>query len=129
MTAHETAAMILAAASGIDSRMPQPDPAVLGIWVRVLGDIDPEDAAAALAEHYSRAGVDRVMPGDIVDGVRRIRKARLARFDASEVDADPDDVQAWLVAYRAGLAKAASPDVRPRSVGALIAGAIRELPA
>lgn len=47
-------------------------------WFEILGDLRVQDAQQAIKEHYKREA-RRVMPVDVIDGVKRIRKDRLDR--------------------------------------------------
>jgi hypothetical protein len=71
-------------------------------WHDALGDLPFDDASAAVTELYkTRPGRDWVGVSDVRSGVRRIRTARLAHANAAPPPAvDPDDVPAYLDAYR-----------------------------
>jgi hypothetical protein len=124
MTAYDTAAAVLAAAASVDTRTPHPDPAIITMWAGILGDINRGDALQAVARHYTRPGVERLLPGDVLDGVRRIRSERLRDVPSSDLDppdVDPGDVPAWLEARRARVAAIADgtvirPSAQPASV-------------
>lgn len=130
MTPQVTAAAVLAAASGIDPRMPQPNDQVLAIWARILGDVDLTDALNAVAEHYSAAGVERLMPGDVLTRAKRMRSDRIDAIGPGMVpDADADDTAGQLAAVKAGRWRLSSePTSRPRAVTELMQATARELP-
>lgn len=64
-TADDTARAILAAASLIDPRIREPDPAVIRAWAVVLGDIDRPAALNAVRDHY-RTETRPLMPADVL---------------------------------------------------------------
>jgi len=68
-------------------------------WAKVLGDTNIDDAFQAIVDHYSRE-TRRLMPADVLAGVRRIRNARLAEVPEEVPDADPEDVLAYQLALR-----------------------------
>lgn len=111
-------AELLAMSSAFDSRTI--GPADVAAWHAVIGDLDLDDAKAALigwyAEHH-----ERVMPADIRAGVKRIRRDRLER-DPNPGDppsADPGDTVAYIDEVRAG--RKALADGRSRDVAAIVA--------
>jgi len=67
------------------------------------------------------------MPKDILDGVRRMRRARLDREPEAIPDADPDDVAAYLAALREGRFRAAEGE-KPREVTKLMRETVQGLP-
>jgi len=69
-------------------------------WLAVLGDLDFDDARAALLDHY-RDSTERIMPAHIRRGVQDIRQARL---DACRVIPEPPEA---LGDYPAAYAEAA----------------------
>jgi hypothetical protein len=79
-------------------------------WHMALADISYPDARTVVAEHY-RTATTWIMPAHIADGVRAIRSERLAGLDQLLPDADPDDVAAWLEAYRAQIAAVADGEI------------------
>jgi hypothetical protein len=73
----------------------------IAAWHDALANIPFTDASAAVTEHYTRTS-QWIGVADVRDGVRRIRAARLRRADTAPPPAvDPDDVPAYLNAYRA----------------------------
>lgn len=76
-------------------------------WHVVLAEVSYDDARTVVTGHYATQTA-WIMPAHIVDGVRRIRSERLAGLDALLPDADPDDIHAWLKAYRRQIADAAA---------------------
>jgi hypothetical protein len=89
-------------------------------WHDALHDVPFGDASAAVTEHYTRTS-NWVGVADVRDGVKRIRTERLARADITPPpDVDPDNVPAYLDAYRAQRRRIA--DGRP-------VPPVRELPA
>ena len=96
-------------------------------WELVLEDIAFDDARAALKTLGLQLRF--IAPADIAGEVRRIRTARIATYVETEPDEDPDNVQAYLEAIRAGRFKAASSaEARPRPVKALTARAFHRVP-
>lgn len=96
-------------------------------WMLVIGDLEFADAEAAV----KRLGRTQpfIAAADIATEVGRIRAARLASYVETEPDEDPDNVQAYLEAIRAGRFKAASStEARPRPVKALTARAFHRVP-
>lgn len=75
MNATETG-KLLAFAALYDNRKVS-DPDVIA-WLKAIGDLPYADAEAAVAAHYGTT-TERIMPGHIRQGVRRIREERLAR--------------------------------------------------
>lgn len=104
MTAYDTAAAVLAAAASVDTRTPHPDPAIITMWAGILGNVNRADALQAVAQHYSNPAVERILPGDILAAVRKIRADRVRGVPVSALDpddVDPEDVDAWLKARKA----------------------------
>jgi hypothetical protein len=97
-------------------------------WMLVIGDLEFADAEAAIKK------LGRSQPfiaaADIAGEVSKIRAARLASYVETEPDVeDPDNVQAYIEAIRAGRFKAASNiEARPRPVKALTAKAFHRVP-
>lgn len=70
-------------------------------WHDALHDVPFADASTAVTEHYTRTS-DWIGVAEVRAGVKRIRAARLARADTVSPPAvDPDNVPAYLDAYRA----------------------------
>jgi hypothetical protein len=71
---------LLAYASALDPRVRRVEPeqrqAQVVAWSTLLHDVDPAAARDAIAAHYSRAGVDAVLPGDVRSGARGSETAR-----------------------------------------------------
>jgi len=103
MTPTETALLLTLIASY--DRRTLGDEDVLA-WHAALAQVAYADARTVVTDHY-RTETAWIMPAHITAGVRRIRSERLTGLDALLPDADPDDVQAWLDAYRAQIADVA----------------------
>lgn len=71
-------------------------------WAMVLGDVRYEDARQAVINLTTK--IRFIGPEDIVAEVKRIRAERLQHSDLVLPDVDPDDVDGWLAARRAGMA-------------------------
>lgn len=76
MNAEETG-RLLAVAAFYDNRKVD-TPTVLA-WHQVIGDLDYADAEVAVRAHYGGDATERLMPGHIRTGVRRIRSERIAK--------------------------------------------------
>lgn len=88
MTRAETAGL-LALCSAFDSRTIG-DTDVLA-WYDLLVNTPYDDAKAAVRAHYARES-SRIMPADLLAGVRQIRRDRLDAADATfQFIGDPDD--------------------------------------
>jgi hypothetical protein len=104
-------------------------------WHDALHDVSFADASAAVTEHYVRSSV-WIGVAEVRAGVKRIRAGRLARVDVGPPpDVDPDDVPAYLDAYRAqrrAVADGGEPGVvralRSRDVGPLLRRVGRGVP-
>lgn len=85
-------------------------------WADVLSWVPYPDAEASVKDHYGRE-TRRVMPADVIAGVRRIRRDRVEGADASfTFDGDPDDVQGYqraLLAHRKAIGDGAAPPPLP----------------
>lgn len=72
-------------------------------WQELLGDVRAADAVQAVKDHYSTE-TRRVMPVDVLNGVRRIRKDRLDRNPEppppDQLADDPRAQQAWTLEMR-----------------------------
>lgn len=123
----ETAAAVLAKASLYDPTFARPDAGVAVAWAEALGPVDKADALQAVADHYATQ-TRRVMPADVLAGVKRIRTERVTRDPEPVPDADPDDVPAYLAALRAGRARAGGGE-KPRDVMQLLHRTGRRMPA
>lgn len=123
----DVALLVLAKASCYDQTFARPDPAIAAAWHEAIGHLDPTDALAAVADHYANQ-TRRLMPADVIAGVRRIRGDRLAREPEPVPDADPNDVPAYLAALRAGRHRAADNHQPLRPVAQLTAAVTRALP-
>jgi hypothetical protein len=111
------AARLLALAAAFDRRTVGEEDAVA--WADVLADLDAEDCAKAIRDHY-RDQTAWIMPAHIRTAVRRARAERITRDPEPVPDADPDDVPAYLAALRAGRRRQARAE-RARPVAALLA--------
>ena len=124
MTPSETA-ILLAMAAAFDSRTVGETDVMA--WHAVLEDLPLEDCEAAVLAWY-REHRERLMPSDVRHAVKAIRRDRIERDGGTEPpDADPDDVVAYLAAFREGRRRAADGTERPRPVAQLIAGATPQL--
>lgn len=97
-----TAKAVLAKASLFDQTLATPDLAIAVAWAEALGNIDQDDALDAVTSHYTTQ-TRRIMPADVIAGVKRIRGERLRLLPSSELepaDADPSDVVGYLDAVR-----------------------------
>ncbi|HEV2344421.1 MAG TPA: hypothetical protein VGS97_10045 [Actinocrinis sp.] len=97
-------------------------------WLNVVGDLDFDDAKAAVFEHYKTSD-ERMKPVDVRRGVSALREQR-ARCNGAPVgaggtveipDADPDDWRGYIAALRAGRLRSGD-RLEPRPIGALLAG-------
>jgi len=121
-----TASLVLGKASLLDQTFARPDAGIAFAWAEAMGDVNREDALTVVTEHY-RSETRRIMPKDILDGVRRMRRARLDREPEAIPDADPDDVAAYLAALREGRFRAAEGE-KPREVTKLMRETVQGLP-
>jgi hypothetical protein len=91
--------------------------ATITSWHEALTDAgvtSRADAIQAVVQHYATPGAERwITPGDIIAGIRRIRRARLEHADQILPDVDPDNVQAWLTARRNTLQEVADGRLTP----------------
>jgi hypothetical protein len=119
MTTLDTAAAVLAKASLYDQSFARPDAGIAVAWSSLIGELDRADALQAVEDHYG-AQTRRLMPADILAGVKRIRAARLERDPEPAPDADPDDVYAYKAALLAGRNRVADGTERQRDVAQLL---------
>lgn len=98
MAAIDTAKAVLAKASLFDQTFATPDLGIAVAWSEALGDLDKTDAMRAVTEHYA-SQTRRIMPADVIAGVRRIRRDRIER-QAENVDYDAEDVAGGIDAIR-----------------------------
>lgn len=99
MTAIDTAKAVLAKASLLDQSFANPDLGIAVAWAEILRDTNPADAVQVVATHYATE-TRRIMPADVLAGVRRIRDQRLREFGNLEPDYDKDDVPGGIEAIR-----------------------------
>jgi hypothetical protein len=114
-----TASYVLGKASLLDQTIAKPDPGILAAWAEQLEGITPHEGIRAVQAHYGDE-TRRIMPADVIKRVRAER-ATLQRPEQPDLnavpDADPDDVNAWLEALRAGRLRNDSPKpVQPMTV-------------
>lgn len=65
-------------------------------WHELLVDVPFPDADVVVKAHYATSG-DRIMPVHVLEGVKKLRKGRLERADATfEPDCDPDDTTEYM---------------------------------
>lgn len=136
MTALDTAKAVLAKASLYDQTFSTPDLGVAVAWSEVLGQTNRDDALAVVATHYATE-TRRIMPADIVAGVKRIRTERLRAVSTAELepDLDGDDPRQFIAAKRERIAAIAdgrplpSPAALPaRDVAGLLTDTEKRLP-
>lgn len=72
---HETAGVVLAAASRIDGRTGKPDPQRLSGWAELFADypMSHDEAAEAVRRHYLKPAAAVVLPGDVIAIVKDLR--------------------------------------------------------
>ena len=71
-------------------------------WHAAIGDLDFDDCVAAVVGYYQDSR-EWLMPSDVRQRAKAIRKERMSHVDALGVpDADPDDVRGFIEAQRAG---------------------------
>lgn len=100
-------AALLGAASAVDPKVPQPDPDVLTMWAGILDDVPADVAGAAIREHYRHNG-ETVMPADIVEHWRKVRREAAEQRHNAELRAHSNARQldeAGLRAIRSGVAR------------------------
>lgn len=85
MTNIEIATAVLAKASLFDQAFAHPDLGIAVAWAEALQDIDPADALAAVTAHYSQPSPNRIMPGDVLAGVKQLRRKRVLAARNAEV--------------------------------------------
>lgn len=112
----DTTKAVLAKASLYDQTFAKPDLGIAVAWSSLIGDLDRADALQAVEDHYG-AQTRRLMPADIIAGVKRIRAARLERDPEPLPDADPDDVHAYKAALLAGRNRVADGTEKARPIG------------
>lgn len=102
------------------------------VWTDALDDVAYADAhQVARRLVRERTSRDRwVTPGDIRAGVRELHAAQPAEHAIDwEIDADPDDPEAYLAAVREGRRRPAFADAHARPVDQLVAQTANHLPA
>lgn len=75
-------------------------------WHELLTRTSLADAIEVVKSHYATQR-DRLMPVDVIEGVRRIRGERIARHEHELVppgDLDPEGYRKWLLESRAQIA-------------------------
>jgi hypothetical protein len=131
---------LLGYASSLDPRIRRKDDddrqMQAAAWYAQLHNVDPADARTAVDLHYSRQGVDALLPADVAVHVKAIRRKRIdtgPAFDPQAYGIDPDDFRAYKAAEVDHTRRIASGEPprpaaaieRLRPVGGLIAGATR----
>lgn len=101
-------------------------------WHDVLGGYQLADARAAAAAVAGRQPF--VSPSEIITEIRRRRGDTAGDIvgpgqPAEIPDADPDDIPAYLAAVRAQRTRAATGQLKPRPMRALLASVGRDVPA
>jgi hypothetical protein len=77
-------------------------------WLQVIGDLDYADARAAVLAHYGGESTERIMPGHVRAGVRKIRSERIARAVIPAPPAElADDPRAYQRALQESTRRAA----------------------
>jgi hypothetical protein len=99
MNTLDTAKAVLAKASLLDQTFANPDLGIAVAWAEILGDVNRDDALSVVATHYA-AETRRILPADVLAGVKRIRNDRLRRYGNSEPEYDGDDVHGGIEAIR-----------------------------
>lgn len=129
----DTAAAVLAKASLFDPSFSNPDLGIAVAWAEALGGVNQGDALAAVTDHYQQQ-TRRIMPADVLAGVRAIRKERL-RDQPLEPDYDGEDVRGALRQIKAhrravgdGLGLTPVAEELTRDVTGLIQGVIDVMP-
>ncbi|WP_073846181.1 zinc finger domain-containing protein [Amycolatopsis sp. CB00013] len=97
-------AALLGAASAVDPKVPQPDPDLLTMWAGILDDVPADVAGAAVREHYRHNG-ETVMPADIVEYWRTVRRDAAEREHAAQLRARAAERPLDLRAIRDGVAR------------------------
>jgi hypothetical protein len=80
-------AALLGAASAVDPKVPHPDPDVLTMWAGILDDVPADVAGAAVREHY-RHHAETIMPADVVEYWRTVRREAAERRHSAELRAN-----------------------------------------
>lgn len=119
---HSQTAALLALAAAFDARTI--GEADVAAWQDVLADTAYEDAVTVVKAHYTRTR-DRIMPVDVLTGVKKIRNDRLDRVVIPPPPPGVDDLQ-WLRDCRKAIADGTwvepepDPTIAPRNVAGLL---------
>jgi hypothetical protein len=97
-------ATLLGAASAVDPKVPQPDPDVLTMWSGILGDVPADIAGAAVRDHY-RHSSETVMPANIVEHWRTVRRDVAEHKHAAELRARSAEQRRYLSGIRDGVTR------------------------
>lgn len=92
-------------------------PVELGLWARMVGGLDFEDACRCRDECFAD-WVRYPTPGDILKRIRVVRSRRIAVHGPVLPDVDPDDVSAFQAARRAATHRIAGVTPAGRSLDA-----------
>lgn len=87
-------------------------------WTAAIGDLDFDDCVQAVVSYYQDSR-EWLMPVDVRQRVKALRKDRLNRLVPGAPDADPDDVNEYLLAQRQGRYR---PFVEPETVTPIVLG-------
>lgn len=87
-------------------------------WHAAIGDLDYGDCEQAVISYFQDSR-EWLMPVDIRQRVKAMRKDRLNRLVTGAPDANPDDVNGYLTALRAGRFR---PYVEPETVTPITLG-------
>jgi hypothetical protein len=117
------ASKLLTLAASFDNRKPDPDAA--NAWAIALGDLPVKDCADAIVAYY-REHREWLMPADVIQRVRKIRRDRLVTAGEVQPPAsieaidDPDDFdrayRGWLKNVRDRIASGHPIDPEPRQI-------------
>lgn len=72
------AQLVLAKVASLDPRTPKPNQATLDAWAEHLTGIRPDEALAAVTEHY-RTSTTLIMPADLLRHIRAARQDAASR--------------------------------------------------
>lgn len=98
-------AALLGAASAVDPKVPQPDPDVLAMWAGILDDVPADIAAEAVREHYRRRA-ETIMPANIVEHWRTLRREAAERRHNAKIRAHAHRLdETGLRAIRSGITR------------------------
>ncbi|MGW7248844.1 zinc finger domain-containing protein [Streptomyces decoyicus] len=122
---------LLAEISLVDDRVVKADEteqiAQVRLWAAALINVPYEFAGEAVGWHYAESAWP-VMPKDIATRWRTVARDRMTRHaERKAPDADPDDVDGYMLALRADRAAVVTGTEPPAPVRALLAGVGRPI--